>query len=271
MSKVGLGIITCNREDFFKKCYKSVPLDVVDTLVTVNDGKKLKGKYSKSHIIHHKQNKGVGVSKNDALEYMMKEGCEHLFLIEDDIFIKDKNVFEKYIAAAHETGLWHMMFGYHGPANKTESKGQPVPRVVVDYDNDIKIALNRHCVGAFGYYHKGVIKNAGLFDDTYKNVWEHVDHSYTIAKLGLVPAYWWWPDLADSYNYLDEQACSEEVDKGEIRKQSDWEVNISNGARHFHSKHDAMPTNVPDTESADVYKALKVIKERYSKQYEAVS
>ena len=268
MSKIGLGIITCNREDFYQQCYNSVPRDAIDVLVTVNDGDKFKGNYPKSRHIHHKQNKGVGVSKNDALRHMQDNDCEHFFLIEDDIIIKDESVFEKYIETASESGLWHLMFGYHGPANKTGSKGTPVPRLVVEYDNNIKVAFNRHCVGAFCYYHKGVLKHAGIFDEVYKNVWEHVDHSYTIAKLGLVPGYWWWPDVANSYDYLDELACSEEVDKGAIRKRPDWEENISNGARHFYNKHNVMPTSVPDTPDIDIPPTLQQIKERYSKKYD---
>ena len=266
MSKIGLGIITCNRQDFYTKCYKSVPFDDLHAVVTVNDGKKYKKKYPKSHLIQHKENKGVGISKNDALKYLIEQGCEHLFLIEDDIYIKDKDVFNQYISAAEQSGLYHMMFGYHGPANKNGSKGEPRPRVVVEYDTGLKIALNRHCVGAFCYYHKGVITNAGYFDETYLNVWEHVDHSYTIAKLGLIPAYWWWPDIANSTDYLDEQACSEELDKGEIRKREDWEKNITHGARHFYTKHNHMPTTIPDAPRVQVFNMLKTIKERYSRE-----
>ena len=67
MSKIGLGIITCNREDFYKQCYDSVPFEDVDVVVTVNDGDKLKGSYPLSNIITHSTNKGVGISKNEAI------------------------------------------------------------------------------------------------------------------------------------------------------------------------------------------------------------
>ena len=67
MNRIGLGIITCNREDFYKECYNSVPLDIVDDLVTVNDGSDLVGDYPQTKIITHKENKGVGISKNESL------------------------------------------------------------------------------------------------------------------------------------------------------------------------------------------------------------
>ena len=39
MGKIGLGIITCNREKFYTKCYSSIPQNKIDSLITVNDGK----------------------------------------------------------------------------------------------------------------------------------------------------------------------------------------------------------------------------------------
>ena len=81
-----------------------------------------------------------------------------------------------------------------------------------------------------------MLSNVGLMDEAYKNAWEHVDHSYNIAKAGWIPAFWYWPDVADSYNYLDEQACSEEVEHGAIRNRSDWQDNIYTGAEHFKQK-----------------------------------
>ena len=257
MSKIGLGIVTCNREDFYVECLNHVPMDIVDELVTVNDG----DKYSTTsdNFIQHETNKGVGISKNDALKFLIEKDCTHLFLIEDDILIKDKNVFKKYIEAVNITGMKHFMFGYHGPANKDDSKN-PNPRLVVEYSKDLSIAFNIHCVGAFCYYHKSVIDKVGLMDENYTNAWEHVDHSYDIVKQGFIPAYWWWPDLSDSYNYLDEQACSEE--NSAIRPRADWKTNIETGARHFINKHYYSPINIPDTSDQDILEKLKLIKQQ---------
>lgn len=269
MNKIGLGIITCNREDFYKQCYDSVPVDVVDTLVTVNDGDKLKNTYEKSNIINHKTNKGVGISKNEAMQYLIDNNCDHIFLIEDDIIIKNKLVFEKYINAAKQTGLRHFMFGYHGPANKTPA-GKNRPRVIVEYSTDCSIAFNQHCVGAFCYYHKSILDKVGLMDEQFKNAWEHVDHSLQIVKQGFIPAYWWWPDISNSCDYLDELACSEENstirwDDAEKKiPKKDWMTNIEQGAMHFVKKNNHMPGSYPDTSEQQIYKALKDIKLKYS-------
>ena len=268
-NKIGVGIVTCNREDFFKKCHESIPLDVVDELVSVNDGKPYSDVPSDGHYIQHKTNKCVGISKNDAIRYLIEKDCDHIFIIEDDIIVKDKTVFEKYIKTAEASGLWHLMYGYHGPANKV--KGKPNPRLIVDY-GDEKVALNHHCVGAFCYYYKGVIKNTGLMDEKFHNAWEHVEHSYRIVKANLLPGYWWWPDVANSYDYLDELACSEEnstirwEDPKTKTPKPDWQKNIQEGMEHFINKHKYAPVGVPDTHPDIVTQKLGDIKKAYSRK-----
>ena len=65
--KIGIGIVTCNRPDFFLKCIRSIPNEF--TLVVVNDGsdfediQKLQEKIN-FYYIHNKVNIGVGKSKN---------------------------------------------------------------------------------------------------------------------------------------------------------------------------------------------------------------
>jgi len=269
VSKIGLGVITHNREDFYRQCCESIPLDVIDHVVTVNDGQPYDYNLPGMYFYQNFENLGVGRSKNKAMKHLLKCGCEHIFLIEDDIVIKQKGVFQKYIDTAKASGIWHLMYGYHGPANKTPSKN-PNPRLIVDY-KEHQVALNQHCVGAFCYYHKGVLKNIGLMDEQFRNAWEHVEHSYQIVKAGLLPGYWWWPDVANSYEYLDELACSEENstirwedDEKKIPKQ-DWQENIQKGAKHFASKHGYTPVQVPDSSLDTVQHRLKFIKKNYSK------
>ena len=270
MSKIGLGIITCNRQDFYEKCINSVVPCPIDEIVTVNDGDPYDITVPRGHLIQHKKNKGVGVSKNEALQYLIDKGCEHLFLIEDDIMITNSKVFVKYIDTAAKSGLWHLMFGYHGPANKDENK-VPIPRMGVKYTGDCEVSFNPNCVGAFCYYHKGVIKNVGYMDEKFKNAWEHVEHSYRIVKMGLLPAYWWWPDVTNSFTYLDEMACSEDSsvirweDPEKKKPKKDWMDNIQSGGKYFHEKHGFYPTTVPDTSQQEVTEKLKFIKQSYSK------
>ena len=282
---VGLGIVTCNREDFLKKVLDSIPRHKNHYLVLINDGDSADFKdksdngprrfvYSKNGLcgnyFYTGGNRGVGFAKNWAFKEMLKtghsvelanwpgdkQGIDHMFIMEDDIIIKDENVFEKYIEVSKKTGLKHLMYGYHGPANKRT--GKPFPRKIVDYGDGTSIALNQHCVGAFTYYNKSVIEDIGINDSAYVNAWEHVDHSYKIVKKGYLPAYWWWPDITNSYDYLDELACSEV--SSVIRPRKNWQENITRGAKHFYGKHGYLPTQVPDTHVKDVMEKLKTIK-----------
>jgi GT2 family glycosyltransferase len=258
MAKIGLGIITCNRPEFLKKCYDSVPRDKIDCLIVINDGEPLPFTIPDEEYLHNEKNLGVGRSKNKALQYLIFNNCDYLFLIEDDIYITNPEVFNEYIKYIEKTGIQHLMFGYHGPANKKD--GKPIPRLVIDYGNNINLALNYHCVGAFCVYTSKLLTDIGLFDDEYVNAWEHVDHSYQAVKKGYLPAYWWWPDIQNSYDFLAEQACSEV--NSSIRPREDWRTNIQNGARYFFNKNKYTPWQVPDESEQSVIKALRKLKSK---------
>jgi len=266
-NKIGVGIVTCNRPSFFIKSFRSIPKEY--TLAVVNDGSdfadidKLK-KEKNFEYFHNKVNLGVGKSKNILLRYLLEEDCDHIFIVEDDIVVKNPEIFNEYIKARNITGIQHFNFGYHGPANRGNvSKGTPSPRYVVDY-GAVKIAINAHSVGAFCYYSKNVLKEVGLLDEEYTNAFEHVDHDYRIFKAGYGTPYWNFPDIEKSYEYLEEVECSEY--SSSIRPRADWKQNIVNGARLFQNKHGFQPAwqnAVPDTSKDEVLKILKKIRKKY--------
>ena len=253
---VGVGIITCNRPEFFKKCRESINHKWYDYIVVVNDGK---GPLydARAPIIKTKGGEGVGKAKNKAIEHLLEKGCDYIILVEDDMLFKG-NLFEQYIKAHKKTGIHHFMFAYHGPANEAGiSKGEPVPRKVIDYGT-IKIALNQHCVGAVCFYTRECLDKVGLYDETYTNAFEHVDHSYELAKNNYSTPYWWWADIENSLDFVEEQACSE--DSSAIRPRSDWQSNIQDAWNVFTGKHGIGPTSVPDTDIDTVIEKLKIIK-----------
>jgi len=267
MDKIGIGIVTCNRHKFFLKCFRSIPNDYL--LAVVNDGadfediNKLQEEKPFTYF-HNNVNLGVGKSKNILFRYLLDSDCDHIFIIEDDIIVKDPSVFKKYIELRNITGIQHFNFGYHGPANRNNiSKGPPTPRYVIDYGK-IQLAINANSVGAFCYYTKEVLQKVGLIDEDYTNAFEHVDHDYRIYKAGFGTPYWNFSDLANSYDYLDEIECSE--NSSAIRPRSDWMDNIKNGAKLFTEKHGYSPAwqnMVPDTPKEKVINFLKEIKKKY--------
>jgi len=240
------------------------------TIAVVNDGvdfEDLDKLYTKKqfHYIHNSSNIGVGRSKNKLFKYLLEQHCDHIFIVEDDIIVKDETVFSEYIRAREITGIQHFNFGYHGPANRGNvSKGKPQPRYTIDYNN-IKIAINSHSVGAFCYYTKEVLEKVGLIDEDYCNAFEHVDHDYRIAKAGYCTPYWNWPDIANSHELLGELACSEE--SSSIRPREDWKENIMKGVQLFQQKHKYLPAwqnAVPDTSFDQLKTILKNIHKNYS-------
>ena len=85
-NKIGVGVVTYKRPDYFKTCINSIPN--VDTLVVVNDGDPYDASLYPSNVkevIQHTKNKSVGVSKNELMKYLIDDGCEHIFLVEDDM------------------------------------------------------------------------------------------------------------------------------------------------------------------------------------------
>jgi GT2 family glycosyltransferase len=109
---IGVGIVTCNRPKFLIKCISTIP-DYIDRLVVVNDGAdfedidKLKAK-KQFEYIHNQKNIGVGRSKNKIFKYLLNQGCTDIFVIEDDILVKNPDVFKEYIRARNETGIQHL-------------------------------------------------------------------------------------------------------------------------------------------------------------------
>lgn len=262
--KIGIGLITCNRIDFFKNCVNSLPS--VDSIVVVNDGSPYPNDVYPSkvkEVIQHQTNKCVGISKNEALRYLIQDGCQSLFLVEDDMLIKNQDVCLAYIRAAEASGIWHLNFGYHGPANKRPD-GSKFPRTTLEYAPGITLAFNPNCVGSFSYYLRGVIKKAGYIDEKYINCWDHVDSTYKIIKMGFHPPFWWFADLANSDEYIAEQACSEV--NSVIRKTEEWKKNMYMGAAYFKHKHGYIPTDIPDTPPNKVIEILEQIQKNYARK-----
>ena len=257
MDKVGVGIITCDRVNMFNVCFESLNDEWYDELVVVDDGKEDYPLMRKGvEFIRTTGGVGVGKAKNAAIQNLLDKDCDYIILVEDDMKFTG-NLFQEYINAYKETGIHHFMFAYHGPANKAGiSYGKPVPRKVIDY-GDHKIALNQHCVGAVTFYTKESLEKIGLYDEGYTNAFEHVDHSFMLAQSDYSTPYWWWADIANSLDFVQEQKCSE--DSSAIRPRSDWQSNIKDAFGFFINKHGVSPVQVPDTPVEEVVKTLKTI------------
>lgn len=261
--KIGVGIVTYNRPDNLKKLLDSISYCNFLDVVIVNDGDRIDNLNGWNYyLINNPENLGVGKSKNIALRSLMEKGCDHFFLIEDDIFIKDESVFQKYIDASKASGIQHFNFSQHGVMNKSHSTSGtiPNPRVTIDYKSS-KISLYPHCVGAFSYYSKLCLEKVGLLDERYFNACEHVDHTYEIIKSNMHPPFWWFADIDESWKYLGDEEWS--LSQSTISSNKNHNTIISNADKIFIEKHNMKPFQIPDTSFEEVCHTLKDIKKSY--------
>jgi glycosyltransferase involved in cell wall biosynthesis len=281
--KIGVGIITYNRQSLFKKCFETIPSSI-DELIIVDDYavngkvdtennvdvmwiqtncKRLEDSTPSPNVsIKYNGSQGVGKSKNEALRYLLDRGCDHIFLIEDDIFIKNPKVFQAYIDASKASGIQHFNFSQHGIMNKLEynNEGQPNSLYNIKYGS-ANISLFRHCVGAFSYYSTQCLKEVGLLDERYYNACEHVDHTYEIIKAGMHPPFWFFADIENSQDYLGDEPWS--LEKSTISSNPKHEQMMKDADKIFLEKHHTLPSFVPMAKEGEVLKQLKEIKEKY--------
>lgn len=231
--KVGLGITTYNRPEYLQRCLEGVSkhLEKVVDVVWVHDDHSRR-KYPKISYNYYKApiNKGVAASKNWLLRKLMEEECDYLFLAEDDIVPKSPKAITKYINLADISGIEHLMFAHHGKANE----GKLAYRA-----NGLDIYTNP--IGAWCLYTRQVIEVVGYFDEHFKNAWEHVEHTWRIAKAGYTTPWASCPDVTGSKRYLKEIPGS--IDKSSIKDRKDHLDNIINGLLYWQRKDRDFPLN----------------------------
>lgn len=273
MAKIGVGIITCNRPEYLRNLLNTIPHDKIDELVVVNDGKPVADfDFPVEKWIDNPVNLGVGKSKNRALRHLYDNGCDYIFIIEDDMLIKDADIFDKYIAAYKKSGIHHFNYGPGSPFNRKQNiefdlhnrhlldqHSEPNPRLVIDYGNDVKIALYEHTVAMFSFFTREVLEKVGYIDEEFYNAWEHVDHTYRIIKAGYHPPFWWFADIVDSVNFLTEAPGA--IDNSSIaNKTEQWKKNVYEGREIYKCKHGHYPNMPPIAEKQQVVEILKKLK-----------
>lgn len=235
IDKIGIGIVTCDRPEFYGECIKSIMQTHkdIDEIVVVNDSKNKQTIPSYGcHVINNKKNLGVGKSKNKLLKHLMNKECEHIFLVEDDVVFNSNQVVDQYIKLSQKSGVKHLNFCLHGEDNKIN--GESAPKLVIDY-GDIKMSLYHNVYGALSYYHSSVIDDIGLMDKRYFNAMEHVDHTMQAINAGYHPPFRWFADVHNSDILISEQDHGHSDSK--IRSNDDWMKNFQVAVSLFYDKY----------------------------------
>lgn len=273
--KVGVGITTYNRLNYLKGLVDSViPCEqYIDELVVINDaGETPEWDLPYGKWVNNEVNLGVAKSKNKAIKMLLDSNCDYIFLIEDDMVIKDPSVFEQYVYACKVSGIQHFNYGPGSPFNRKQrikhfdlhnrhlldEKTEVNPKLIVDYGK-CKIALYEHTVAMFSFFTKTVLEKVGLYPEEYDRCWEHVDHTYQIIKAGYHPPFWWFADLANSHELLEEAPGA--IENSSIAKdKNEWMQRVMEGREIYKNKHGHYPNQPPMYSKEEVIKTLKQIK-----------
>jgi hypothetical protein len=254
--KIGLSIITYNSENYFKSLYETIPLKKIDELVVVNGGNKYQGNYECSWI-QHNINYYPAVCRNDGVNFLLNRDCTHIFQCEDDMLIKNPEIFNEYIKASKISGLKYFSF-----ASMSWESGSPfnrTPRLTVNYSEDVAISFYKNMCNEFTYHHKSSFEKSGLYDTQFRDPFD-IDMAYRESQQDYCPPFWYFPDIKDSDEYIMNnpnatsrlQASDRPDGSREQRIQQQWEL--------FHKKHNLFVNQIPDTPQENVIKKLKSIK-----------
>ena len=183
MSKVGLGILTSRRPEYYSQVFMAVQqhlLKAVDVLWVVEDDE---GSYIYKYprilpggIVMNCKRLGIAEGKNTLMRRLLSDGCDWIFISEDDVVVQTPEAITGYIKAAKQSGLQHLNFHAHGPAN-------PQPLEV-----GMDVTLWPNFVGAWSLYSRDSLEQGGLMDTHFYNAFEHVEHTVRLAFRGFTTA-----------------------------------------------------------------------------------
>lgn len=257
--KIGVGIITYNRPEYYAKVLKTIPRNKIDALVIVNDGKNSYVNDSDGDcVIKNNSQLGVSISKNKALRFLIEKcNCEHLFLIEDDILIKNPDVFDEYIRTANSTGIHHLCY-------EKVAKNDETLKYTLEQPDGSRVGFYFNPQGAFMYIHANLIKKLGYFDESYMNAYEHVDFAYNLVRKYVAPPFWYFPDLLDSHNYLTDIEGS--TYNSSITNKENYLQNVDKSARHFIKKWGHFTNEIEEVDIKTLEKVLSFLQLNYSRK-----
>lgn len=230
--KYAIGIVTCDRPEFCKNLLDSLPQ--LDNVFVENTGNNLF--VYKDVEIHKFQTKTPVVFGKNALfrRILAETDAEYIFILEDDIVISDKTVFDKYIETSEKTGIQHMNFGFSQKENLDEN-GNPLYKKIVDYPNGAKIVLTHNILGAFSMYTRECLEKVGIMNELYNECcFEHVQHTYVILQAGFHPPFWNFVDVFGSWNMIHNQGTFENTT---IRNNVDYAQAMRRALELFRKEH----------------------------------
>lgn len=258
MSKnnIGVGVVTYNSEEYFYSLYNTLPHSQIDQLVVVNGGNTYEREYKHAHWIQHTKNFYPSVCRNDCLTFLLNRDCEHIFLIEDDMLLKNPNIFDAYIKASEASGLKY--FSFVSTAWESGTPKNRTPRLTAQYKDGISLSFYKNMCNEFTYHHKSCFELVGLYDGNFRDPFD-IDLAYRESSHIYSSPFWWFTDITNSDDYIMNNPDAKSRLQAD-RPDGSREQRIQKEWAYFKEKHGLYVNEIPDTSREDMLKLLKMLK-----------
>jgi GT2 family glycosyltransferase len=181
---IGVGITSLNRPEALLTCLRSVRCfsDPPFDLYVSDDGSTRENVQAIAAACQEctaelDMGERVGIAKNKNRILRRFRDYDFIFILEDDLYVRDPAWIFEHLRAHEDTGIHHF--------------GHVLPNVMgvykeVDFPGGRRVLFTEHCTGMFGFYTRTVLETVGGFDPRFDLYgWEHMDYSERIRKAGL--------------------------------------------------------------------------------------
>lgn len=201
MKKVFVIIVTYKGQQWYDRSLGSlrkstlpVQVVVVDNTPGDEDAEYIKAHYPEVHLIKPEENLGFGRANNLGIRYALDNGCDYVFLLNQDAWIEPDSI-EKLVAIAEQ----HPEFGILSPMHMTKEKDH-LNILFDDGKQNYEILSDAYCGRLKEYYPvkyvnaaawlmpRKTIETVGGFDPIFKHYEEDDDYLNRAIyhKLGIV-------------------------------------------------------------------------------------
>lgn len=244
-------ITTYNRPELFSKLIESIEFDMFDKIAIVFDkgdfeeySNHPKLKNAQNVIkIQPKNNIGVGRAKKMGLDAISETAQDYIYFIEDDIEIKNNDIWDYCEKVSVECELPH--FNWEKCISNNLKARLQYREHVVDFFH--------HPTGAFQFFTYDIFSKHGCeLDPNYKNGFEHIDVEYWLWTKKILDQFWYFPCPQKMSDYLKYNG-----EKSTITESLNYNNDVMDGLRYFIQKWKIHPAQIPDISEEEFVFKLK--------------
>jgi hypothetical protein len=245
--EIGIAILDVYTESDLQNCYNCV--STFENVLVISN---TKNKVPTSNFRRYDGCIPFATMRNYALSNFRILGLKHLFLINSNQIIKNKNVFQDIIKTAEVFGTWCMT----GPAEKTIS--------IEDDKKNLSLDISNKLNSEFLYIYTGIVSNIGYFDERFFNTKELdvIDYVTRMREKKVYPPINYNP----TYN-ADIESSNSVLQKNGHKEMDNADQSVNMSYAYFLHKHQYIPTqNDPKpVTNEQLMSSLEEIQKNYSK------